>query len=223
MNAIVEKEINDIKREMRAKQVDFDFFKAGTPVAEVREASANHIFGSGGWKKAVRDKLGDEALAKGAEKYGNKPIDFKLAAFYVGPEVKHYFVNDTIRIATDSGRYRGDYPVIAKGEDHVVVMSPFQGNEMGNIYNLSKMNGAKKKMEKCESRLSQLTGVNMNTQSAPEPETEPAPRPDPDPRPNPYEQPETDNNMKIVKIIGGILLLAALAYGGYKAYQYMKK
>lgn len=222
MNAAVEKEINQLKREMHVKKTDFDFFKAGTPVAEVREASANHIFGSGGWKKAVRENFGEEALANGAEKYGNKPIDFKLAAFYVGPEVKHYYVNDTVRIATDSGRYKGDYAVLSKGDDHVVVMAPFQGNEIGNIYNLSKMNGAKKKIEKCESRLSQLTGVNMNTQSAPEPETEPAPRPDPDPRPNLHDEP-TDNNMKVIKIIGGILLLAALAYGGYKAYQYMSK
>ena len=229
----IQKEINDLSAELKSRQVDIDFFGSGVPFTGIRESSANHIFGNASWKKTCKDKLGEEMFETYAEKFGNKPIDLKLCGFMMDPMHSKYFLKgEKISVKSNSGKNTCQLPIVDKSDNTVTVMLPFTASDTGTIINLSKLEGVQKKKTFISGRLSQLTGPTTPPEnsilSAPNttnpPETQPAPTPDPPPRTsNPTSPTNLTNKPDYMKIIGYTLLVAVLAYGGYKAYQYFNK
>lgn len=202
-----EKKRMDTENELRAKQVDVDFFSSAISFTGVEPISANNLLGAGTWKKYVKETFGEQAMQQ-AEKYGNKPIDFKLAGIKVPAEFSRFFsVNDQVQIESAKPAYNAGRKVLAKQGNTLVLPLPFYGDASGKIYNMSRLNGAKKKRDECKSRLSHLS----------------PPAPQPQPAPGTAEEEKKEDKMKALKVIGIALLLAALGYGGYKAYQYFSK
>lgn len=224
----IQKEIIDLNAELKSKQVDIDFFGTGIPYLQVQERSANHLLGNSAWKKVCKEKFGEEMFNQYVEKYDNKSIDLKLCGLVLDPVYsKHFNKGDKISITSQSGKNAGKFPVMDRAENVITVMLPFTGTDTGSIINLSKLKGATKKSNLINNRLSQLVppqtanGDANSILSAPNtaPETQPEPPP---------TEPETLNpkpliqNPSIMKTVITILVVAALAYGGYKAYQYFQ-
>ena len=184
--------------------------------------------GNSAWKKACKEKFGEEAFNTYSEKFGNKPVDLKLCGLVVDHAFgKHFNKGDKISITSTSGKNAGKFPIMDRAENVITVMLPFTGTDAGSIINLSKLEGARKKSNLINNRLSQLVppqtanGDANSILSAPTPETQPAPDPVPTPPANKPTEPLI-KQPTLMKTVITILVVAALAYGGYKAYQYFQ-
>lgn len=227
VTAEAKKEKQELEKKLSNKRIDFDFYSQGMPFIGVQPHSANHLFGNASWKKAIREKLGEEKLKQFSEKYGNKPIDFKLAGFHIEPKNAAYFNKQesiSIKVTTGDQKYNGTYPIIEKGKDYVLVMKEYLGDASGSVINESRAKGAERKIKELNSLLSNLISSGPIT-PGPNP-TDPTPPPPPPlggPYALPLEETKKPEGMSTLKKVGIVVGLLGLAYAGYKLYEWQNK
>lgn len=142
-----QKNISDLERLIPSIQVDYDFYNTGFEFEAVEPKSANHLLGNGKWKKAVIQSVGEDVFMKSCDKYGNKPIDFKVACLKT-PQAPYFAYNEVIIIKDKNNKYSGEYRVLAVEDGCVCVMLPFVGDSSGIIINKSRKAGAENALKK---------------------------------------------------------------------------
>jgi hypothetical protein len=147
--------VHEANNRLRSAQVDYDFYSTSFAYFSVEEQSANNHFGAGKWKQNCKASFGESTFDEKADKYGNKPIDFKIAAF-VTDQVKYFNASEQISITDKNGIYTGSGKVLATDKTHVIVMMPFYGTSTGKITNVSRMMGAQKAVEKYSQIISDI-------------------------------------------------------------------
>lgn len=139
--------VQEAKDRLRSAQVDYDFYSTPFDFSSVDSHSANHFFGNSKWKQSCKDAFGLETFDKHSDKYGNKPVDFKIASF-VTNQVNYFRPEEKISITDKNGTYTSSGKVLTTDPKHVTVMLPFLGTSSGKITNVSRMMGAQKAVEK---------------------------------------------------------------------------
>ena len=139
--------IQEAKDRLRSTQVDYDFYSTSFNYSAVEPESANHFFGNGKWKQSCKDILGAEVFDKHADKYGNKPVDFQMAAF-VTEQARYFSQEEKITISDNNGIYTSSGKVLTTDKNRVIVMLPFTGTSTGKITNVSRTLGAKKALDR---------------------------------------------------------------------------
>ena len=141
INTTSEKNIEELKRRINSTRVDVDFFSTPMAFTSVEPQSANHLFGNGKWKKTIVDYFGEDTFQKYAERYGNKPIDFKITKL-ITPHAKHFHKNEMIAIKDKKGTYSGETKILDIGNCAIIVMIPFTCDASGEIINLNRKKGS---------------------------------------------------------------------------------
>lgn len=138
-----------IDERLKSAQVDYDFYSTGFPITGVEKASANHLFGNGKWKKAVKDALGDDVFNQYADKYGNRPVDFQLTALRT--KFSSYFLpNEKIMIKANGINTVGKVLAI-QDKQYIVLMAPYEKGatyNSGLVINDSRLTGAKNAIDR---------------------------------------------------------------------------
>ena len=146
---------DEIKSRIRTAQTDYDFYSTPLEYTSVEPQSANHLFGNGKWKKTVITALGNDVFEQYAEKYGNKPVDFKITKL-ITPHSKFFAPGELIQIKDEKGTYSSEIKILAISGCEIMVMIPFTCDSSGKILNLSRKNGAQKAMNKMNQLLSDM-------------------------------------------------------------------
>ncbi len=149
----------EAKDRLKSAQVDYDFYSTPFIYSSVEPESANHLFGNGKWKQECKSAFGDETFDKHSEKYGNKPVDFKIASF-ITKQAKYFQPEEKIKIVDNNGIYDSTGKVLACDKNKLIIMLPFNGTSTGKIINLSRMEGAKKAVEKHSKLVNELDPVS---------------------------------------------------------------
>lgn len=155
-----EKLVADLQQKIRLTKIDHDFYSNGFQFSGVEKQSANHFFGNGKWKNAVRDAFGEETFKQKATYYGNRPTDFYIAS--IKTDYASYFnPSESIVIKDKTGTYSGNMKVLFVPTDKksIVVMLPFvegSNSNTGVIYNASRTVGAEKALRRFEQALNDI-------------------------------------------------------------------
>lgn len=129
-------------------KADYDFYAQGIPFSGIQEQSAKNLLG-GQWKKIMIAAIGEKKFNEKAERYGNRPIDIKIAAVHTDKS-KWFNPGETVQIEAARGNknYDGMMKVVYKGPSFVALAKEYEGDAAGIIYNMSRLNGAKKSLDK---------------------------------------------------------------------------
>lgn len=146
---------DEIKARIRTAQTDHDFYSTQLEYTSVEPHSANHLFGNGKWKKTVITAFGQNVFDEYSEKYGNKPIDFKITKLNT-PHAKFFAPGELIQIKDEKGVYSAEIKILTIDGCSLIVMMPFTCDSQGKIINLSRQKGAQKAMNKMNQLLSDM-------------------------------------------------------------------
>jgi len=167
---MTDKELKEINDRIKSIKVEHDFYTTGFPVNSTEPKSANHLFGNGKWKKECINAFGEDYFSNNCEKYGNKPIDFKLLGINTG--YSSYFApGEKIRVAGEVIR------VMGIDGNTIIVMVPFNQKNIGLIHNQSRIDGAKKAMDRNLLMIQDEKQTSNFEQPQPEPKS---PQPEPE-------------------------------------------
>lgn len=214
------KVINDIERRAAGIQVEYDYYSTGFEFTSAEPHSANHIFGNGKWKKQCVDAFGETYFQNHCDKYGNKPIDFKIVCLNTA-QAPYFAHNETIQVNDKNNLYSGTHKVLALKSDGVCIMVPFKGNSNGTIVNQSRKQGAEKALKKNMEMLKDLKPNPTNTMSNVTGNESSSDIANDTENAAFWNAPETDNKkiIKAIAIIGGSIILIVAAYYIYKKYK----
>lgn len=165
----IKTETDKIKKEATQRynsaRLDYDFFSNSFNFLSVQPCSSNHLYGNGKWKKTVVSAIGQDTFSQFCDKYGNKPIDFKIPGFET--QYASYFQpGESITIKDNYGLYSNTYKVAAIiDKKYVVVLMPFKGNATGKIINQSRMDGAKKAMDRFSQIIADFEPTTVSNQN----------------------------------------------------------
>lgn len=146
---------DEIKARIRTAQTDHDFYSTQLEYTSVEPHSANHLFGNGKWKKTVITAFGQNVFDEYSEKYGNRPIDFKIVKLNT-PHAKFFAPGELIEIQDEKGAYSAQIKILTIDGCGLIVMIPFTCDSSGKLINLSRKNGAQKAMNKMNQLLSDM-------------------------------------------------------------------
>lgn len=219
INTSSEKTIEELKRRINGARIDVDFYSTPKAFTSVEPYSANHYFGNGKWKKTIIDYFGEEVFQKYAEKYGNKPIDFKITKL-ITPFAKYFQQNELIKIIDKKNTYSGEVKVLAVEDCALIIMKPFTCDGLGDLINLNRKKGAENALAKMNQMLTDLQptkAVETKVEEKQKPmeaqavvETNEV-----------VEQPK--KTYKTLKIVAGLVITLLVIYAGYKIINSQKK
>lgn len=220
-----EKGIEELKRRINGARVDLDFYSTPIEFTSVEPQSANHLFGNGKWKKTIIDHFGEETFQKYSEKYGNKPIDFKITKL-ITPFAKYFQQNEIVQIKDSKGTYSGEIKVLAIGDCSLIVMMPFTCDSTGQLINLNRKKGAENALK----RMNQMLADMQPTKTVESKAVETTKSESEKPAETTVELTETvapavetKKSNTTLKIVIGILITLAIIYAGYKIINSQKK
>jgi len=217
INTSSEKTIEELKKRMNGARVDVDFYSTPKPFTSVEPHSANHLFGNGKWKKTIIDHFGEDVFQKYSEKYGNKPIDFKITKL-ITPFAKYFQQNELIKIIDKKNTYSGEVKVLAVEDCALIIMKPFTCDGLGDLINLNRKKGAENALAKMNQMLEDMqpskiveTKKEVSTEQKPTTEEKPL---ESTSQIEKLEEPK--KTYKALKIVIGLLITALVIYAGYK-------
>jgi hypothetical protein len=225
INTTSEKSIEELKRRINGAQIDLDFYSTPIEFTSVEPQSANHLFGNGKWKKTIIDHFGEDTFQKYSEKYGNKPIDFKITKL-ITPFAKYFQQNELVQIKDNKGTYSGEIKVLAIGDCSLIIMKPFTCDSTGQLINLNRKKGAENALKRMNQMLTDSQPTKVAQSKAVETnviESEKPAETTVSLTETVAPAAEAKKSNTTLKIIIGLLITVAIIYAGYKIINSQKK
>jgi len=175
-------------------------------------------------EKKIIDHFGEDTFQKYSEKYGNKPIDFKITKL-ITPFAKYFQQNELVQIKDNKGTYSGEVKVLAIGDCSLIIMKPFTCDSTGQLINLNRKKGAENALKKMNQMLADLQPTMVAESKAVETNKVESEKPAEATAslPETATTVETKKSNTTLKIVIGLLITVAIIYAGYKIINSQKK
>lgn len=219
--SLTNKTIAEIEHRIETLKVENDFYSNGVTFSSVEAYSANHLFGNGKWKKTCMDAFGEDVFFNNCDKYGNKPIDFKITLLKT-QYAKYFSPGQAIEVKDNDGAYTGKYKCMGVVDGGIAIMALPKVSTSGFIVNVSQKRGTENALKKHYQMLEDLKPSVKKSEFEDEPKGAidnmiPFISDEMRDKWKQEAQKEKRNkNIKTIAIIGGILVLIIMAYAFYK-------